>query len=218
LDEFESEVVARIHSQHLPPQIAVDDEGLTELASCELHRCDADGTPLLLLTGDHQSQTIEGHYRIVDEVLEVAVDRGVERAYALGGVATGEMIDEYSVVGASNDRDLLESLEAQGVRFGDGEPEGGIVGVSGLLLGLGGLRGLPAACLMGETSGYVVDPKSAHAVLDVLTEVLEFDVDTAELESKAEEMEEVVQKLEEMNQGAGRMQGFASDEDLRYIG
>ena len=86
--------------------------------------------------------------------------------------------------------------------------------MSGLLLGLGGRRGFEAACLMGETSGYLVDPKSARTVLETLQTLLEFDVDYATLEERAEEMEEVVGKIREMQeQGAG-----VPDDDLRYIG
>jgi hypothetical protein len=66
---------------------------------------------------------------------------------------------------------------------------------------------------MGETSGYLVDPKSAQAVLEVLETVLEFEVDFASLEDRAEEMEEVVRKIQEMEQSPA-----APDEDLRYIG
>ncbi len=218
LEEFDSELVAEIHSQHLPPQVTVDDDGLTELVSVDIHYCDADGVDLLLLSGDHQSQTIDGHYKMAAEILDLCRDMGVETAYALGGVATGEMVEEYSVVGASNSESLLEKLEEHGVEFGEGEPTGGIIGISGLLLGLGELEEVEAACLMGETSGYIVDPKSAQAVLDVLTDVLGFTVDREDLEDRAEEMEEVVQRLEEMNQDVDRMPKMPSEDDLRYIG
>jgi hypothetical protein len=67
---------------------------------------------------------------------------------------------------------------------------------------------------MGETSGYLVDPKSAQAVLEVLQGVLNFEIDYTSLEDRAEEMEEVVRKIQEMEQGSPA----ATDEDLRYIG
>ena len=67
---------------------------------------------------------------------------------------------------------------------------------------------------MGETSGYLVDPKSAQAVLEVLQDVLGFEVDFGSLEERADEMEDVVRKIQEMVQGTPT----PSDEDLRYIG
>ena len=133
--------------------------------------------------------------------------------FALGGVPTGELIEEYDVVGAATSAAERDDLEDVGVEFREDEPAGGIVGISGLLLGLGERRGVGAACLMGETSGYLVDPKSAQAVLEVLQDVLGFEVDFGSLEERAEEMEEVVRKIQEMEGGPA-----ATDEDLRYIG
>ncbi len=171
---------------------------------------------LLVLTGNHQAQSNAGHYRITEAFLDVAEEFGVERSYALGGVPTGELIEEHNVLGAVSDAPMTESLGSAGVEFRSDEPAGGIVGVSGLLLGLGGRRGHEVACLMGETSGYLVDPKSAKAVLEVLEAELDFRVDFAALEHRAEEMEEVVGKIQQMQQQEGG--GMPSEEELRYIG
>ncbi|WP_255150472.1 proteasome assembly chaperone family protein [Halorarius halobius] len=216
LEEFDGELVARVYSTHFPPQVTVED-GTTTLACAEFHAVTATGDDgardMLVLTGDHQAGDGPGHYHLTDRLLDVAEEFGCERAFALGGVPTGELIEEYAVLGATNDEALVDDLEDVGVEFREDEPAGGIVGVSGLVLGLGERRGLPAACLMGETSGYLVDPKSARAVLDALGDLLAFDVGYGALDDRAEEMEEVVAKMQEMEQGAA-----PSDDDLRYIG
>jgi uncharacterized protein (TIGR00162 family) len=214
LDEFEGELVRRVYADEFPPQVDIDD-GVASLTCAKLHAVDADGTDLLVLTGDHQAQSNEGHYHLTDAFLNVAEEFGVRRLFALGGVPTGELVDEYTVLGAVTDESAKAALEDVGVEFRDDEPAGGIVGVSGLLLGLGARRGFEAACLMGETSGYLVDPKSARAVLEVLQRVLDFEVDFASLEERAEEMEEVVGKIQEMQ---SQQQGLATDDELRYIG
>jgi uncharacterized protein (TIGR00162 family) len=213
VEELDGELVRRIYSTHLPPQVTVD-EGLTELAAIEIHAVEVDDVELLVLTGDHQAQDNAGHYGLTNAVLDVAEELNAERLFALGGVPTGELIEDYDVIGAMNEEAQRDPLEEVGVEFRGDEPAGGIVGVSGLLLGLGSRRDLPAACLMGETSGYLVDPKSAQAVLEVLQEILGFEVDFGSLEDRAEEMEEVVRKIQEMEQGTPA----PSDEDLRYIG
>jgi len=214
LEELESDVVERVYSTHFPPQVNVE-EGRTELASATFHAVTpADSQDMLVLTGNHQAQDNVGHYGLTDTFLDVAADNGVTEVFALGGVPTGELIEEYSVVGAATTDALVDELEAAGVEFREAEPAGGIVGVSGLLLGLGERRGFDATCLMGETSGYLVDPKSARAVLEVLQSVIGFEVGFAELEERANEMEEVVRKIQEMEQGTPT----PSDEDLRYIG
>ena len=215
LDEYDGELIRRIYTDDFPPQVSIDDEGVAELTHAEIHAVDAEGTDLLVLTGDHQAQSNAGHYRLADAFLDVAEEFGVSRVFALGGVPTGELIEEYNVVGAVTESDQRAGLEDAGVEFREDEPAGGIVGVSGLLLGLGKRRGIPAACLMGETSGYLVDPKSARAVLEAMQTAIGFDVNFDSLEERAEEMEEVVSKIQEMQ---GQQNAMPSDDDLRYIG
>jgi proteasome assembly chaperone (PAC2) family protein len=188
-----------------------DDEGRTDGGN----EGEGEGVDLLVLTGDHQAQTNAGHYRLTEAFLDVAEEFGVQQVFALGGVPTGELVEEPSVLGAVSDAAAIERLEAAGVEFREDEPAGGVVGVSGLLLGLGGRRGFDVGCLMGETSGYLVDPKSAQAVLVTLEEAIGFEVGFESLEERADEMEEVVGKIQEMqNQQAS----VPTDDDLRYIG
>ncbi len=216
VEELDGELVRRVYADEFPPQVTVDDEGVTSLTCAEFHAIttDGDGSDLLVLTGDHQAATNDGHYRLTSAFLDVAESFGVDTAFALGGVPTGELVEEYTVLGAVTDAELRESLENAGVEFRSDEPAGGIVGVSGLILGLGERRGFESTCLMGETSGYLVDPKSAQAVLEVLQATLGFEVDFGSLEERAEEMEAVVGKIQEMQ---AQQQGIP-DEELRYIG
>ncbi|MFW5900324.1 MAG: proteasome assembly chaperone family protein [Halodesulfurarchaeum sp.] len=214
IEETESTVLARIYSEHFPPQVGIDDTGIASLAHAELYAVPTDGRDLVVLTGDHQAGDNTGQYRLTATFLDEAERLGADRVYSLGGVPTGELIEEYSVLGAVSAPELIEDLEEVGVQFRSEEPAGGIVGTSGLLLGLGGRRGFEAVCLMGETSGYLVDPKSARAVLEVLQERLEFDVPVDALDDRADEMEEVINKLQDMEAA----QSPSSGEDLRYIG
>ncbi|GGL61572.1 proteasome assembly chaperone family protein [Halocalculus aciditolerans] len=214
VEETESTLVRRVHSEHFPPQVEVDDDGVGSLASVDFYACPTDGRDLLVLTGNHQASDGPGHYRVAETFLDVADDFDVSDVFALGGVPTGELVDEYTVVGAVSDADLKPDLDDAGVEFRAEEPAGGIVGTSGLLVGLGGRRGFHVACLMGETSGYLVDPKSAAAVLDVLETHLDFETDHDALDDRADEMEDVVEQMQQME---GQQQA-PSEEDLRYIG
>ena len=213
VEEADSELVCRIHSEHFPPQVTVDDDSVAELAAAEIHAVETEGRNLLVLTGNHQAQDNVGHYRVTEAFLDVAEEFGASDVFALGGVPTGELVEEHDVVGSVSSADLKDELAEAGVEFRSEEPAGGIVGSSGLLVGLGGKRGFDAVCLMGETSGYLVDPKAAKAVLAVLEGLLGFDVDEEALDDRADEMEEVVSRLQDMEEGPS-----PGDEDLRYIG
>ena len=76
---------------------------------------------------------------------------------------------------------------------------------------------MEGVCLMGETSGYFVDPRSAEAVLKVLTKVLGIEVDFSDLEAKAKEIDRIAQRIHETDQKVSESPSAPRD-DLGYIG
>jgi len=118
--------------------------------------------------------------------------------YTLGGYGLGHEIDNPRVLFATTDKSLVKKMKKYGAIFRKNEPGGGIIGASGLLLGLGKLRGFEGVCFMGETPGYLVDPKSAQAVLQILTKITNIDIDLSQLEKKAKEIELIAHQLQEI--------------------
>ncbi len=218
IEELKAEKIIEIYSPHFPPQVLVQPDGTVRQVRNEIYAYEGkDGEPdLLILVGDYQSATNEGHYELTGIFLDIAQEFGVRRIYTLGGYGTGQFV-EPQVIGATNSPELVEEMKSLGVMFHENEPGGGIIGVSGLLVGLGGLRGIEAVCLMGTTSGYLVDPKSAHEVLKVLSKALGIKVGMQALEDRAGEMERIVSKLQEMERAQIPYES-GGEEDLRYIG
>ena len=214
VEELDGTLVRRVVSEHFPPQVTVDEGGVGALAGAEFYAVDLAGRDALVLVGDHQAQDLRGHYRLSEAFLDVAAAFSATEVIGLGGVPTGELTEAPAVIGAVSEPGLRDRFEEAGVEFRPGEPTGGVVGTTGLLLGLGGRRGLDAACFLGETSGYLVDPRSAQAVLEVLQRALGFEVDFRRLEDRAAEMESVVRELQQMDAAEGDAGG---DEDLRYF-
>ncbi len=208
---------AEVHSRYFPPQVLVQPDGTIRLVSNEIYYWKAQNSEqrdVVILIGDYQGLTADGQYVLVDAILDVIEPLGVKTLYTLGGYGTGKMHDKPRVLGAATDKDLVKDMKKRGVVFRKNEPGGGIVGASGLLLGLGKMRGMRGVCLMGETSGYLVDPKSARSVLEVLSDILRVKVDLSDLESRAEQMDKLAQQLKDLEHAAET----PSDEDLRYIG
>lgn len=198
VEQLKAVKFADIYSKHFPPQVLVDDEGITRLVSNELFYVKREDRPdLIILIGDYQGLTPEGQYDLSDHILELAKEHGVKRIYTLGGYGIGRMVESPRVLGAATHTALVQEMKEKGVIFSKGEPGSGIVGASGLLLGLGKVMGFEAVCLMGETSGYFVDPKGAEAVLKVLSAILEVTVDYSALRTKAEEIDVLASKLKE---------------------
>jgi len=215
-DELKAVKFAEMFSKYFPPQVLVQEDGLIKLVSNEFYYVKrGKGKDLVILVGDYQGLTPEGQYELSDFVLKTITQLGVKRAYTLGGYGMGRLVAKPRVLGAATDPALVEELKTQGVVFSRGEPGAGIVGASGLVLGLGNLYGVRSACLMGETSGYFVDPKSAQAVLEVLTKILGVTIKFDELETKAKQIDQITSKLKDVDMvqepGGGK-------EDLGYIG
>ena len=218
VEELDTEKIVEIFSPHFPPQVLVKEDFTIELVKNEIYAHKSDtNQDMLIVVGDHQSVSNHGHYEISSIILDIAEEYHVKRIYTLGGYGTGQLTESKIVLGAVSNVELVEEMKHYNVEFKDNEPAGGIVGVSGLLLGLGKFRGIDSVCLMGTTSGYLVDPKSAQDVLAVLCTILGIDIDTQALEERAKEMERIMAKIVEMEQ-MQMPREFAADDDLRYIG
>jgi hypothetical protein len=217
INELKAEKVMEIFSPHLPPQVTVNSDATIKLVSNEIFVWKGnEQTPdLLLLVGEHQSATNEGHYELAGIYLDIAEKFQVKRIYTLGGYGTGKLLDIPNVLYATNKPDIAEEIKSYGAYFNEGELSGGIIGASGLILGLGELRGVEAVCLMGETSGYLVDPKSAQAVLGVLCKALNLTVNMKELEARAQDIEKIITKIREM-EDAQLPKDYNAEE--KYIG
>jgi uncharacterized protein (TIGR00162 family) len=202
--------IGEIHSIYFPPQVILDESGLARLVRNELYLYQNEGRDIIFLVGDHQSTSNEGHYILADQYCEIAEELHVQRIYTLGGFGVGHLVNEPRVLGAVNRAGLRGEIEAAGVTFKRDEPGGGIVGAAGLMLGLSAQRNIDAVCLMGETSGYIVDPMAAASVLAVLSKLAGVQVDPTRLNDRAAEMENAIESMVEDGKG--------KDEELSYIG
>jgi len=219
-DKLDAKPLATIHSKFFPPQVYVSEEGLIRLVSNDLsyHK---GRTPtehdLLILGGDYQGISPEGQYELTERILNFCHGLGTREVFTLAGFAQGHVVERPRVLGAATTPSRVELMKKFGVVFSRNDPGGGLIGASGLFLGLGRLFGMEGVCLMGETSGYFVDPRSAEAVLKVLTKVLELEVDFSDLEAKAKEIDRIAQKIHDVEQRPSEGPPTPR-EDLGYIG
>lgn len=100
------------------------------------------------------------------------------------------------VIAATTNQDLLnKALRAKAVLSSKGSP---IVGTAGLILGLARFRRIDALCLLGETRGYLPDPRAAQSVLEVLIEILGVDVDLTGLDGEIAKTDKMITRLQKI--------------------
>ncbi|MCK5024536.1 MAG: proteasome assembly chaperone family protein [Thermoplasmata archaeon] len=214
VSKLKAKKFASIFSKHFPPQVLIGEDGVIRLVSNDLYYYKSKkGQDLIILSGDYQGTSQEGQYDLSYEVLDILEKYGGNMIYTLGGWSVGKIIAEPRVLGAASSLEFVEKLKAAGVEFSKDEPAGGIVGAAGLLLGLGQIRDMEAACLMGETSGYFSDPRSAQTILAVLGKMLDIKIDFKELEEHAKEIDDLTSKLNEIKPPME-----PSGDELKYIG
>ncbi len=178
---------------------------------------------LIILIGDCQSLSPQGHYEVSRKILELAKEFKSKEMITIGGLATGDIAEENRVIGAVTDDKLLKKYKNCDIDFQAGEKVGYIVGAAGLLLGLGKDMGMDGICLLGETSGFpiVTDPKAAESVLSRLVKILNLRMSMSKLEQRVKEMENFIKKVESLQKKALSQiskEYTPPKEDTRYIG
>jgi uncharacterized protein (TIGR00162 family) len=198
VDTFKLKRVAEYASDTFPPQVNVNEDGTVDPFKGVLYFAPAaKGMSLFVFTADAQPATSEGEYALSDAVVKFAKKFGVKKVYTLAAYITGSFSNAPKVYGAGTTKRMLDSLTAGGATL---MKDGGISGMNGLLIGIAALRGLDGACLLGETSGYVVDAGASKSVLEVLSKTMGIPIDTSKLKEKAQETQKVIRQLQAMSE------------------
>jgi len=210
VSELKSIPLATIYSYNLPPQVLIRPDGSAELSKHELSYVKGQNGDLLLYTGDAQPINPQAEYELSNKVLDFVAEFGVKRVFTLAAYITGQFVKSPRVFGTATNQDLLRLLVQNGALV---MSEGTITGMNGLIIGLAALKGMEGACLLGETSGYVMDPKASHAVLSLLKKLIKLDIDLTPLEERAKQGEVLRNILESMKKAAETQ----PEKDLGYI-
>ncbi|MEM2192126.1 MAG: proteasome assembly chaperone family protein [Candidatus Hadarchaeales archaeon] len=217
LSQFRGKVIAELYSPHFPHHVSIGAGGIMRPLRNEIYHVQVDGRDLLIWVGDVQSATPEGHYEIVERVLDFVWEMKTQHLFTLGGFATGRYTPEKPKVIALGDIDLVREAEAYGAI--SSEITGGpIIGAAGLLIAKGRLRGMKGLCLLGETHGMMVDPRAAKEVLEILMGVLKLKISMQNLEEKARATEQLMEKLKKEMERRAREEEKRAGEETPYIG
>jgi len=228
--ELKGKKFAELYSPHFPPQVMIMPDGKVDMITNNFFAITGKGKrDILIVVGEAQAATITGQYEICTKILDVAQEFKVKDVITIGGYATGKLLKEPKVFGAATSSEVIKEFEKHGVIFksAPGEFKGGIVGASGLLVGLSGLRGMNAVCLMGETPGHplLIDAKAGEAVIRVLSKHLKVEIPLGELDNRAKELEKfrlglerMMKKMMKKEEEGAEKEAEEEEEKTKYIG
>lgn len=208
--KLNSKRLATVLSSELPPQVFIDENSTIYCANHELwYAKDVNGHDIIFLEGEFQGSTTQGQYELSKFVFDQIIKYDPEMIITLGGYGLGEIVSQPRVIGAVNDSKMRSDLEKHGVTFIPNEPAGGIVGAAAMFLAFADEYGVDGVCLMGETSGFIVDHKSASKVVEVVCSILGIEMDTSEMQDDIKQVEQINEEVQALAE--------TKPEDLSYF-
>lgn len=194
IEELKGIQFVNIFSSSFPPQVSVQADGTIDLMKNTLYYCKSKPNDIILLTGDAQPITPESEYAMAEEIIGICEKLGVKNIYTLAAYITGSFSKNPKVYGTSTSLQVVKEFSKQGILTMNG---GSITGMNGLMIGAGKTKGITGVCLLGETSGYVVDAKASKAILDILSKILGLKLDMTALIKKAQDTDQLIKTVEE---------------------
>lgn len=219
-DELGATMFAELYSDNYPYHVFVNEDDSVDLPRNIFYYWKAKKKgqrDLIIITGDVQSMNPQGHYEVVNEMLDFLEKFGVKEIVTIGGFAIPRIPEKPKVIGAVTDAKLKKRYGKMNIVFEAGQRVGIIIGASGLLLGLAKIRGMSGICLIGETIGrsMFTDTRASKAVLEVLTKMLGVRIDMTDMEKQSKELEKAMVKADEIERTV--MEKMKKSEEFRYI-
>lgn len=196
--QLKAQKLAILYSPHFPYHVLVDEKGGARLLRGEFYfwKNETGENDFIFLTGDSQAQTIEGQFEIANVILDFAEKKKVETIITIGGYRNEVEGNPNVVVVSTNPALFSRALKAKAISSEAGTP---IVGTAGLLLGLAKFRRkMDAICFLGETRGYLPDPKTAKSVIEILQKILNINVDLKGLNEEIKRSKEILGRMREI--------------------
>ncbi len=217
IEELKGVPFASIFSSSFPPQVLIQPDGTADLMKNTLYYCKGKSSDLVLLSGDAQPVTPESEYEMAEEITKICEKLGVKTIYTLAAYITGTFTKTQRVYGTGTSPEIVKEFSKYGVYSMN---SGSITGMNGLIIGVGKRKNITGVCLLGETSGYVVDALASKAVLETLAKILNLKLDLTGISKKAQDTKQLVKTIEEQMGGRHSPESLPMqqpDKKLGYI-
>ncbi|MGY8702510.1 MAG: PAC2 family protein [Candidatus Poseidoniales archaeon] len=158
-ESCEAEEVLRLIHPDMPPQASLDSQGLLSPPHISFHH----NGELILVTANGQPVTPSGQHECALEILKLAKQSSCQHVITLAGMAA--TVGEEDVFLVCSDIETRLELEQSSADVRRDQPNGGVIGLVGLLSSLGPVIGMSSTCAISTTLGSSVDPIAAQRLL-----------------------------------------------------
>ena len=219
IDKLQAKQFANVYSSSFPPQVSIQQDGTIDLVKNSFYFSKTNEHDLVFLTGDAQPVSAQGEYELADEIIKVCKKMLIKNIYTLAAYITGKFSKTPKVYCTSTSTETVKDFSKLDILALN---RGNITGMNGVIIGIAKKSSITGSCLLGETSGYVIDAKASKAVLESLCKILQLTIDMSELDQRAKDTEELIKTLQAQAAAQGNpeqpIQYTPSDEkSLGYI-
>lgn len=209
------ELFADIPVPHLSPSLTFFEKGLVV-------PIDRDTSPfkfyyskeqnIILFSGDIQFGYIAKDNELAEKIVESAKLFGVEIIYTVLANFVKNYVEEPAVYGVATSPELLKFIGSKDIPIAEGRMQ--ISGVNGLVIEYAMRHGINGISLLSETAfPEALDIKACYAGIKKVSELLEINIDTSEIENEVKKFDEGFKRYMKELQEKRR-----KEQDLGYIG
>ncbi|MCY3853933.1 MAG: proteasome assembly chaperone family protein [Thaumarchaeota archaeon] len=193
IDKLKATKFVDIYSSSFPPQVSIHQDGTIDLIKNSMYFCQNNKHDFILLTGDAQPVSANGEYILAEKILNTCKKLNVHSIYTLAAYITGKFVKQPKVFGTCTQLKTVDTLSNYGISKMN---KGSITGMNGVIIGIAKKNQITGMCLLGETSGYVVDALASKALLEALCNLLNIDLDMSEIQKRAADTEKIIKTIE----------------------
>lgn len=193
IEKTSAKKFADVFSSSFPPQLSIQSDGTVDLVKNSLYYCKRPSFDLIILTGDAQPVSAQGEYMLAEQIITLCKKFQVKEIFTLAAYITGKFSKTPKVFGTATSKNSVDTFSEFGIST---LTKGNITGMNGVLIGIAKRESVNGICLLGETSGYVIDAKASIAVLEVLSKMLSISINMSELEQRAKDTEELIKTIQ----------------------
>ena len=189
VEHLDAKKFIEIKSKTFPSCVFVNETNLVELPKIELYYKNLKDHSLIFLTGDIQPTQEQDCHEFCEIILNIFQELKGKEIITMGGIGLPEPPKSPKVYTTANIKDIIKKYnQKNNSLYGLVGP---IVGVSGLLLGLGHERKIPAISFLAETFGHpnYLGIKGSKEILTTLNKKLNLKLDLSELTEEIKEFE-----------------------------
>jgi predicted ATP-grasp superfamily ATP-dependent carboligase len=167
---------------------------------------------IILFSGDIQFGYIAKDNELAEKIVESAKLFGVDIIYTVLANFVQNYVEEPAVYGVATSPELLKFIGSKEIPISQGRMQ--ISGVNGLVIEYAMRHGINGISLLSETAfPEALDIKACYAGIKKVSELLEIDIDTSEIENEVKKFDEGFKRYMKELQEKRR-----KEQDLGYIG